>query len=94
MNDMTHTEKSKHKTTKNKDYRLLINGLAIERSFLGLSQSDISDELGITQSELSKIENMERRIDLVELRFLIHALRVNENQKVKELITNFLGIGI
>ena len=48
-------------------YRRLIDFLRRRRRELGLTQSLVTDQLGVSRSWLGKVEQCERRIDVIEL---------------------------
>lgn len=83
---------SKSKTIHSPDYSALIDILNRERKRLGLSQSEVAEAIGMSQSDISKIENQERRIDIYEFRNLLSAYRIENNPRLKEVVLDFLGI--
>lgn len=48
------------------EYLSLITGLRNQRKRLGITQRELSLRMGVTQSLISKIENRERRLDVIE----------------------------
>jgi transcriptional regulator with XRE-family HTH domain len=58
------------------DYRLFLDFLKKTRQDVGLTQIDLAKKLKITQSQVSKIERGERRLDFIELRRWLRALGV------------------
>lgn len=48
------------------DYKLLIEILKDARKQIGVTQVELADRLGNTQTFISKIERGERRLDMVE----------------------------
>jgi transcriptional regulator with XRE-family HTH domain len=58
------------------DYRLFLDFLKKTREDIGITQIQIAKKLKITQSQVSKIERGERRLDFIELRRWLRALRV------------------
>ena len=48
-------------------YQTMIDHLASIRQLKGITQSNLSDCLGKPQSYVSKYENLERRLDLLEV---------------------------
>lgn len=69
-------------------YLKIIQKLRYYRQDKGLSQSELANELGLKQPEVSKIEKMERKIDLVEF---FEWLRVTKPEISKELKSLFNG---
>jgi transcriptional regulator with XRE-family HTH domain len=61
-------------TIHTEEHRALIQLLREARLKAGLTQAALSERLGRPQSFISKLENGERRIDLVELRVLCREL--------------------
>jgi transcriptional regulator with XRE-family HTH domain len=59
------------------DYRLFLEFLKKTREEIGLTQVQIAKKLKITQSQVSKIERGERRLDFIELRRWLRALGVS-----------------
>jgi transcriptional regulator with XRE-family HTH domain len=82
----------RQKTIHHKEYCEIINVLKAERRRLGLSQSDVAEALGITQSEVSKIETNERRVDVWEFKNLLALYRTPHNETLKRAITTYLGL--
>lgn len=80
------------KTIYNQDYCLFIQYLCEERKRLGLSQLEVAQQLGMTQSEISKIETAERRVDIFELKQLLKVYRVQHNERLKHFVVDFLGL--
>lgn len=82
----------RNKTIHNKQYHDLIDKLCQERKRLGLSQTEVADCLKMTQSEISKIESSERRIDILEFKELLTVYRMNENKNLKQLVMEFFEL--
>lgn len=80
------------KTIFNKEYCNLINELSFERKRLGLAQKDVATLMNTTQSEISKIESFERRLDIMEFKKLIEIYRVKDNIKLYKIVTSFLNL--
>lgn len=80
------------KTIHNEKYSDLVDKLCLERKRLGLSQTEVAAHLSMRQSEISKIETTERRIDILEFAQLLQVYRINENTKLKQLIMEFLQL--
>lgn len=58
-------------------YRALLTGLKDARTRSGLTQADLAAKIGRPQSFIAKIENGERRVDVVEMVVLARLLRVD-----------------
>ena len=82
----------RNKTIHNQDYSSLVDQLSLERRRLGLSQAEVADCLGMTQSEISKIETAERRLDVLEFKQLLEVYRIKDNKALRQLVANFLEI--
>jgi len=65
------------KSIYSKEYSLFLELLRNTREERGLTQIDVAQRLGQTQSFVSKVERGERRIDIVELRAFCSAIGVN-----------------
>ncbi len=83
---------SKNKSIHSSEYCELIELITSERKRLGLSQAEVAKYIGMSQSDISKIENQERRMDVFEFKRVLFAYRVNENMHLKRLVLNYLGI--
>lgn len=59
-----------------KDYILFLDFLKKTRQDVKITQNQIAKKLKLTQSQVSKVERGERRIDYIELRKWLHALGV------------------
>lgn len=57
-----------------KEYKALLTYLVAEREAAGLTQQTLADRLGKPQSFVSKYENGERRLDVVEFLIVARAI--------------------
>jgi transcriptional regulator with XRE-family HTH domain len=64
------------------DYSKLVSLLKAVRKEAGLTQVELAARLGIEQSQISKIERRERRLDVAELRTYCTAMGVGLNEFV------------
>lgn len=55
------------KTIHSRRYRMLILQLQAHRKLNKIPQHELAERLGITQSQVSKIERFERRLDILEM---------------------------
>ena len=65
------------KTIYSQEYALFLKLLRDTREKLGLTQTELAERLGQTQSFVSKVERSERRIDVVELRAFCIAIGIS-----------------
>lgn len=80
------------KTIHDKLYRRLISELAQERIRLNISQSELATQVGLNQSDVSKIEKFERRLDVLEFAMILKALRIKENMRLQNIVNDFTGV--
>lgn len=73
-------------------YQRLINELAQERIRLNISQGELATQIGLNQSDVSKIEKFERRLDVLEFSMILKALRINENLRLQMIVKDFTGV--
>ena len=83
---------SKHKTIYDNEYRAVLNRLVQERKRLGLSQHEVAELTNLNQSEISKIENFERRLDVLEFKKMLMAYRINTNEPLSIFVKNFFKL--
>ena len=72
-------------------YEVFLQVLREARLASGLSQEDLAEEIGETQSFISKCERGERRIDVVELAAMCRALGITLAQFVEAYETALAG---
>jgi len=82
----------KGKTIFDQRYQRLISELARERIRLSISQEDLAAQVGLNQSDISKIEKYEKRLDVLELSMLLKALRIEENTRLQKIVKEFTRI--
>jgi len=82
----------KTKTIYDKLYRSLISELSKERIRLSISQSELAANIGLNQSDISKIEKFEKRLDVLEFSLILKELRVNENARLQQIVKKFTGV--
>jgi transcriptional regulator with XRE-family HTH domain len=80
------------KTIHDEAYQALIVELARERVRLHISQEELAKQLGLSQSDISKIEKFERRLDILEFSMILNALRIATNLRLQQIIKNFTGL--
>lgn len=62
------------KTIHDDTYQVLVDCLRHERQKAEMTQTDLATRLGTAQSYVSKYERLERRLDVIEVRAICHAL--------------------
>jgi len=82
----------KSKTIFDQRYQKFISELAKERIRLSISQEELAAQVGLNQSDISKIEKYEKRLDVLELSILLKALRIKENVRLQKIVKEFIGI--
>jgi predicted transcriptional regulator len=85
---------TKGKTIHNARYRMLVAELTRERIRLSISQEQLAKQIGLNQSDISKIEKYEKRLDVLEFSLILDALRISENQRLQKITKEFLGVGL
>ncbi len=75
-------------------YRKLITELAQERIRLNVSQGELAYQVSLSQSDISKIEKFERRLDVLEFSLILKALRVGDNLKLQQIVKEFTGVSL
>lgn len=78
-------------STHNSDYQLLLSILRTARKRVGVSQVELAERLGNTQTFVSKCERGERRIDAVELVEFAEALGVPPLEMLGEYLDKRSG---
>ncbi len=64
------------KSLRTQQNKIFLAALRDRREALGLRQADLAQRLGETQATVSRVENGERRLDVIELRAWLRALKV------------------
>ncbi len=71
------------------EYKFMLEWLAKQRQLAGISQQQLAEKLGKPQSYVSKFENSERRLDIIELIEICQAI----NSDPIELVTLIIDRG-
>ena len=79
------------KTIYNNKYQVLVQKLTQERIRLNISQDELATQVGLNQSDISKIEKFERRLDILEFSLILKALRIKENLRLQAVVREFTG---
>ncbi len=83
---------TKNKTIYDKRYQELISDLTKERVRLSISQDELAAQIGLNQSDISKIEKFEKRLDVLEFSLILKELRISENSRLQQIVNKFVGI--
>jgi transcriptional regulator with XRE-family HTH domain len=67
------------------EYRTFIGKLVEARRAAGVTQIDLAKALGITQSEVSKIERSERRLDIFDYLRICRALGIDPGAPLRDI---------
>lgn len=73
------------KTIHSREYATVLRLLKTQRRDSGTTQIELAKRLGLTQSQVSKIERGEKRLDIVELRAVCGALGLGLAEFVRKL---------
>jgi transcriptional regulator with XRE-family HTH domain len=73
------------KSTYTQTYKKLLTRLIAARKKSGMTQLALSNKLGRPQSYVSKIENCERRVDVIEFLEIVRHLNVDACELIKDL---------
>ena len=73
------------KSIYSQEYSLFLEQLRNARERKGLTQTQVAESLGQTQSFVSKVERGERRLDIVELRAFCSAIGVGFGAFVSQI---------
>ena len=74
------------KSSWSKDRELFRSILKKYRQEVGLTQSELAEKLGMHQSYVSKVENGERKVDVVEFLLIAQTMGVDPHVLVAEQI--------
>jgi transcriptional regulator with XRE-family HTH domain len=72
------------KSVFSKDYEIFLRCLRSAREKQGLTQVEVAERLGESQSFVSKCERGERRLDIVEVRAFCRAIGISFVEFVRE----------
>lgn len=67
-------------------YQALIDALVKERKARGLTQTDVADRMGTDQSQVSKFERYERRLDIVDFVRYCRAIEVDAPDFLRDIV--------
>jgi len=69
-------------------YRAIIDRFVELRDEVGLNQRELAERLGLPRSYVSKAENYERGLDLVQMVDWLRALGVDERKVINSIVLN------
>ena len=76
------------KSIHSENYQSVISLLKKARVDAGITQIDLANKLGVTQTFVSKCERCERRLDIIELRSFCTAIGINLLDFIEALESN------
>lgn len=79
------------KTIHAKEYHIVIAMLRKLREQKQLTQKGLADKIGSDQTFISKIEIGERRVDIIELKYICEALDIELVQFIKQVESKIKG---
>ncbi|ESQ92620.1 helix-turn-helix domain-containing protein [Asticcacaulis benevestitus] len=65
-------------------YRIIITSLVCARKKIGMTQTELAQIWGKTQSAITKIENMDRRLDVQDFLDICLILSINPSDIIKD----------
>lgn len=65
------------------EYRVIIGRLVEHRRAAGLTQVDLAQALGTDQSQISKIERLQRRLDIIDYVRVCRAIGVDPGEPLR-----------
>ena len=65
-------------------YRLIVDGLIAHRKAIGMTQCDLALAFGTDQSQISKFERGERRIDILDYLRLCRVMNISPARLLDE----------
>lgn len=77
------------KSTYTNNYKCLLNIIISIRKKHNITQKSLANKLNSSQSNISKIENGDRRIDIIEFIELVNAIGYNPLLVLTELLNNW-----
>lgn len=80
---------SRIRSLHDRQYKEIVTALAKARKAAGISQSAVSLVVGLAQPDISKIESLERRLDIVE--FLTIATYIGSRSGESDLVDKLIG---
>lgn len=75
----------KNKSIHSTEYAVVLRMLRKDRKESGVTQVELARKLGLTQSQISKIERGENRLDILQLRSFCQAVGVSVTDFVRRL---------
>lgn len=75
------------------DYQLVIRTLRSARLEKGMTQATLAQALGKPQSFIAKVENGERRLDVIEFIHFARLLSFDPTELIREIMERQGGLG-
>lgn len=78
--------------TRNPAYQSMIGLLVKIREEANITQTELAQKMGFAQTDISKIERCERRLDLIEAIEILNLLTGNDQKKVSTYLTKISAL--
>lgn len=66
-----------------RDYRVIVEALKRARKAAGVTQWDLAHALGTDQSQISKLERSERRLDIIDYLRICHVIGIDPGEPLR-----------
>lgn len=66
-----------------REYRAIVETLKLNRKAAGVTQWDLAHALGTDQSQISKLERSERRLDVIDYLRICHAIGIDPGEPLR-----------
>lgn len=67
------------------EYRAIIGRLIEHRRAIGMTQVDLAQALGTDQSQISKIERVQRRLDIIDYLRICRAIGLDPGEPLRSI---------
>lgn len=68
-----------------REYRALIERLVEHRRAIGMTQADLAQAIGTDQSQISKVERIQRRLDIIDYVRICRAIGLDPGEPLRSI---------